>query len=89
MFFFRSKVPDYATDSYIRGIQLALDCKNLGESVFIKDSVAIAFYYGYRHENIKNAIPPKTVLFIHMGHHSTTCFLVKYQSVFIFAWLSL
>ena len=74
-------MPDYADMSYVCGIQLALDCKNLGESIFVKDSVAIALEYFYRNLKLETERLWKEVLFVHMGHISTTFFYVIYKGV--------
>ena len=60
---------------------MSLDCRNLGTGVFVRDDVAIALDYGF-HRNLENAFAsPKEVVFVHMGHISTTCVHVRYSPV--------
>ncbi|KAK8826802.1 hypothetical protein WA556_004391, partial [Blastocystis sp. ATCC 50177/Nand II] len=77
---FLVSIPSYYSESHIKGIQMALDCKNLGEACFVRDNVAVAVDYGYNGNRVGNFdSQSRVVLFVDMGSVATTCTVVRYE----------
>lgn len=61
---------------------MAMDCKNFGEAVYIRDNIAVAIDYGYfRNADHAFDVSPLKVLFIDMSATATTLTLVEYSKV--------
>ena len=61
---------------------MALDCKNFGEAIYLRDNIAVAVDYGY-FRNADHAFDssPLTVLFMDMSATATTLTIVEYTKV--------
>ena len=62
-------------------MQLALDCKNLGEAVFLRENVAVATEYGYYRNKENEFTTPRVVVFADMGCEAATLTAVEYSQV--------
>ena len=77
-----TQVPPYYTTSNIRGLATALNMRNLGNAVCLRENVAVALDYGY-YKAMSNEFPDtgSTVIFCDMGGMTTTITVVHFTNV--------